>query len=47
MRRLNVEAFSRRSINPFTSVFAARENERMRSFIVYHADFKVGVRWRN
>lgn len=47
MRRLDVDAFFGRGINPFRAIFAARENEGMDSFLVHHADFKIRVGWRN
>jgi hypothetical protein len=47
MRRLDVDTFFGRGINPSSPVFAAREYERVDCVIIYHADLKIGVDWRN
>jgi hypothetical protein len=47
MRRLDVDAFLRRRINPFGSELATGKYQCVDSTIIHHADLKVGIGWRN
>ena len=47
MRRLDVDAFFRRRIDPSISVLVAREHERVDAQRVHHAKLKVHPGWRD
>jgi hypothetical protein len=46
MRRLDVDALLRGSIDPFIAVLSARKCQRVNFMTVNDADLKVGVGWR-
>ena len=48
MRRLNVDVLLVKRIDPFGSIFATGEHERVDySIIAQDADFEISVRWRS
>ena len=47
MRRLDLDVFFRRGLDPIISVFAAREHQRVNSLLVNHTDLEVYAGRRN